>query len=108
MADQAKTPPRRKRWVLCMGPYCNEGGRAEPLYERLRQELGDPGPAFMSRAPVTWETANCVSLCGCGPNLILYPDEAVFNQLTLEKLEQIIVEHLKKGETNVRPDAPAH
>ena len=90
------TPPGRKRIVLCMGQYCNHGGQAEPLHERLRAELGDPHPAFMSRQPVTWETANCLSMCGAGPNLIIYPDDMALNHLDLAALEQTIAEHLRR------------
>lgn len=93
MADEVKAP-RRKRLVLCMGQTCNYNSQAEPLYERLRQALGDPRPAFMSRAPVTWEIANCLSMCGTGPNLIVYPEKAIYHALDLEALEAIIAEHL--------------
>ncbi len=76
------------------------GGRAIPLYERLWAELGDPVPGFMARSPVYWEIANCLSMCGAGPNLIVYPDEAEYHHLDIEVLERVITEHLppKKGE----------
>lgn len=84
-----------------MGPYCNQNGAAEPLYARLREALGDPMPPFMSGAPVTWQTANCLSMCGGGPNLVVYPDEEVTNQLDIETLERIIERHT--GEAGSRP-----
>lgn len=87
----------RKRLVLCMGQYCNHGGHAAPLYDRLCQELGEPKPAFMTRGqPVSWETANCLSMCGGGPNLVVYPDDVAYNHLDLDALEQVIEAHLKK------------
>jgi (2Fe-2S) ferredoxin len=94
MADDVKAP-RRKRLVLCMGQHCNHNSLAEPLYERLRQELGDPRPAFMSRAPITWETANCLSMCGLGPNLVIYPEKIVYHALDLDTLERIIADHVR-------------
>jgi (2Fe-2S) ferredoxin len=79
-----------------MGAFCNQSERAEPLYERLRQELGDPMPAFMARGkPIHWETASCLSMCGAGPNLIVYPEDIAFNHLTLEKLEAIIEQYVR-------------
>jgi (2Fe-2S) ferredoxin len=81
-----------RRIVLCMGPYCNQGGRAEAFYERLRAELGDPVPAFMARGPVSWETANCLDMCGGGPNLVIYPDETWYHQLDPAALEQVITD----------------
>jgi (2Fe-2S) ferredoxin len=77
-----------------MGPYCNAGGRALPLYARLQAELGDPVPGFMARGPVHWEIANCLSMCGAGPNLIVYPEDIDYHYLDLETLESIIAEHL--------------
>jgi (2Fe-2S) ferredoxin len=95
MPDAPQVRPLRRRIVLCLGQFCNEGARAEAPYERLREELGDPGPAFMSRNPVTWETANCLSMCGCGPNLILYPEDIAYNALDMDTLERLINEHIR-------------
>jgi len=93
----SEQPPRKRRIVLCMGQFCNQSGRAQPLYDRLQQELCDPGPAFMSRGKtITGETATCLSMCGAGPNLILYPDDIDFNHLTPEKLEAFIQEYIRK------------
>jgi len=84
--------PRRLRFVLCRGQYCNLGRRADQLYSRLemlvREMNGDRQPAR-----VKLETANCLSLCGAGPNLIVYPANAVFNGVTLDQLEAIAAEY---------------
>jgi (2Fe-2S) ferredoxin len=88
----------RKRFVLCMGQYCNRGGQAVPLYQRLQEELGDPVPAFLATGPVTWEVAACLDMCGGGPNLIVYPEGTIYNQLDLPALEQILDEHLAGSE----------
>ncbi len=91
-----------------MGAYCNaagrEGGAAELLYERLRAHLGDPLPPFMARGrAITWETASCLSMCGGGPNLVLYdddhPDGLWFHRLDLAALEQVIRDYLESGES---------
>ena len=83
-------PTTRRRIVLCMGPYCNQGGQAEPLYNALAAVLGEPCPAFMARDPLHWETANCLSMCGAGPNLIIYPDETVLHHLDPGMLRAVI------------------
>ncbi len=89
----------KKRIVLCMGAFCNQSGQAQPLYDRLYRELGEPLPPFMARGrPVSWETANCLSMCGAGPNLILYPDNLEFHAMDLEKLEAFIAEYLRDSD----------
>jgi (2Fe-2S) ferredoxin len=44
----------------------------------------------MARGPMTWEIANCLSLCGGGPNLVIYPDEEWHHQLDADTLERVI------------------
>lgn len=80
----------RCRIVLCMGAFCNQGGQAEPLAAVLQTALGNPCPAFMARGPLHWETANCLSMCGAGPNLIVYPDDRAYHALTPSSLRAIV------------------
>ncbi|MBI5958554.1 MAG: (2Fe-2S) ferredoxin domain-containing protein [Chloroflexi bacterium] len=103
MPDQP-TKPARRRFVLCMGQHCNQGKQAEPLYERMSQELGDPGPAFMSRKPITWEIANCLSMCELGPNLVVYPEGTAYHDLDVAALERILHEYLHpEGQKDEQP-----
>jgi (2Fe-2S) ferredoxin len=88
-------PPRKKRIVLCMGQHCNHGKQAEPFYERLKQALGEIGPAWTARGPVRWEIANCLSMCDDGPNLVIYPEGACYHHLDEDLLEQILEACLK-------------
>ncbi|NDJ36466.1 MAG: (2Fe-2S) ferredoxin domain-containing protein [Chloroflexi bacterium] len=74
-----------RRIVLCMGAYCNHGGDAEPLHDIMVEALGQPCPAFMARGD-HWEIANCLSMCGAGPNLVIYPEDRAINGLTPESL----------------------
>ena len=85
------------RIVLCMGVYCNRGGDAEDLHALLEDALGPARPAFMARgAPVHWERASCLSMCGAGPNLIVYEggeEVEVVNSLTEEKLADLLARY---------------
>ena len=87
--------PRKPRIVLCMGPFCNQSGRAEPLYEYLTQVLGERGPAWAMKGRIRWEIANCLDMCGAGPNLIIYPGEETHHHLDRATLEVIVQELLK-------------
>lgn len=86
-----------KRIVQCMGVYCNIGGRAESLHKKLRAHVeainGDEHPPeYLLR------TANCLSMCAAGPNLVIYPGNIAYNHLTLEAIDAIIAEHLTPEE----------
>lgn len=90
----AKLTPK-PRIVLCMGAFCNQSGRAEALYELLTKMLGERGPAWAMTGPIKWEVANCLDMCGAGPNLIIYPGEECHHHLDAATLEAIVEELLK-------------
>ena len=94
MADQK---PRR-RIVLCMGRYCNQGGQAESLEACLTEYLGERGPAWRMKGPVRWEIANCLSYCGAGPNLILYPEDEIHHHMDRDTLEALVRSWLEQTE----------
>ncbi|MEQ8675493.1 MAG: (2Fe-2S) ferredoxin domain-containing protein [Aggregatilineales bacterium] len=87
-----------KRIVQCMGVYCNISGRAEPLHKALKTHVdainGDANPPeYLLR------TANCLSMCAMGPNLVIYPGNVAHNKLTLEAIDAIIAGHLTTDES---------
>lgn len=84
---------QKLRLVLCMGKNCNARGDAEPLYERLVARLGEPHD-FRSKALARWEIANCLNLCGSGPNLMLFPHFIHYDRTTLKKMDRIIDEFI--------------
>jgi (2Fe-2S) ferredoxin len=77
------------RLVMCMGRHCNADNRAQALYERLVQELGEPA-TFRCRDNVRWEIASCLSHCEQGPNFVFYPDGEWFHEVTPEMLDEIL------------------
>jgi (2Fe-2S) ferredoxin len=89
--------PQRKRIVLCRGQYCNMGRRADKLLKRL-ETLVDEVNGDQYPKPVKLEIANCLSMCGAGPNLIIYPEGIAFNAVDESALDQIVADHLKQKE----------
>jgi (2Fe-2S) ferredoxin len=87
----------RHRIVLCMGEYCNLGRRADKLYKTLQPLVAELNGAAYPRC-IKLETATCLSMCGQGPNLVLYPENISFNQLDEATLEKVIREHLARCE----------
>lgn len=82
-------PPRRQRLVVCRGKYCNTDRRADALLKQLQPALDAlNGDSYPPR--IKLEIANCLSLCGAGPNIILYSEKLIFNNVDAAKLAEII------------------
>lgn len=86
-------PPQRVRVVVCRGQYCNMDRRADKLLKILEPAVQQIN-ADRYPSPIKLEIANCLSLCGAGPNVILYPAGTVFNGVDSAMMEQIIETHL--------------
>lgn len=87
--------PRQLRLVLCRGHYCNLSRRADRLYGRLETLVRQMNES-QQMTSVKLETANCLSVCGAGPNLIVYPAHDVFNAVELDQLEAILARYVPK------------
>jgi len=84
-------PPRRKRIVLCMGEFCNMSRRSDKLLKQLEPMIAE---ANANGANLKLETARCLSMCGAGPNICIYPDGLIFNQMNEAKVEAKVKPHL--------------
>jgi len=86
--------PKRKRVVMCRGQYCNMGRRADKLLRRLEVMVdeinGDQYPK-----PVKLEIANCLSMCGAGPNIVIYPEGVICNGVDESMLDAIVDDYVK-------------
>lgn len=92
------TSPRKKtRIVLCIGVYCNLSRRADTLYKRLAPQI-DALNDHVWPPCLKLETANCLSMCAVGPNLVIYRADGspalTFNHLDEAGLDALIAAHL--------------
>ncbi len=93
MIDQ---PKPAHRIVLCRGDYCNLGRRADTLYARLRDAVDEANRATPGETPcASLRTANCLSMCAVGPNLVVYPEDDVYHHLDVAALEPIIERYVR-------------
>lgn len=90
------TAVRRKRIVLCRGQYCNLDRRADKLLKRLEVIVDELNGAAYPK-PIKLEIANCLSMCGAGSNLVIYPEGVVCNGVTEQALDQIVDEHIRES-----------
>lgn len=80
--------PERIRIVLCMGQYCNMDRRAARLLKELETLVAQA--ANQPQQPIIRiETASCLSMCGAGPNCMIYPGRITLNGVTVETLRQL-------------------
>ena len=86
--------PKRKRVVMCRGQYCNMGRRADKLLRRLEVMVdeinGDQYPK-----PVKLEIAICLSMCGAGPNIVIYTEGVICNGVDESMLDAIVDDYVK-------------
>lgn len=85
---------RKKRVVVCFGAYCNLGRRADKLYKKLQPLLDEINDGQFP-PPVKLEIAQCLNMCGHGPNLVIYPDDIVLNKVDESQIEEIVGKYLK-------------
>ena len=86
--------PKRKRVVVCRGQFCNMGRRADKLLKRL-EVLVDQVNDDQYPKPIKLEIANCLSMCGAGPNIVIYPEGVICNGVDEAMLDGIVDKYLK-------------
>lgn len=88
----------RHRIILCRGEYCNLGRRSDALIPRLQAAVNAANARQPEGPPcASFRTANCLSMCGKGPNLVVYPEDDVYNALDAATLETVIAKYLNCG-----------
>lgn len=77
--------------------------RADAILKILEPQIdalnGDAYPR-----PIKLEIANCLSMCGAGPNVVIYPTPVVLNEVTPEQIETIVREHVQPLMPQVESD----
>lgn len=91
--------------LACTGNHCNQRGASQVVnrlrFELMRRKMTDR---------VFFNTCGTIDLCDIGPNLVIYPDNIVYSNITEGDIPDIVkfldggpvVERLLTG-----PDAPA-
>lgn len=83
-----------KRIVVCRGQYCNMDRRADKVLDDLQERVDAiNGDQYPPRYAV--RIANCLSMCGAGPNAIVHPGAIPFNHLDDDdELARLVEENL--------------
>jgi (2Fe-2S) ferredoxin len=91
--------------LACTGNHCNQKGAAKIVtrlrFELMRRKMNDR---------ILFNTCGTIDLCDIGPNLVIYPDNIVYSNITEADIPDI-VKYLDGGPVVERlltgPDSPA-
>ena len=79
------------------GPKCCTPEVGQEAWETLKQKLKDAGLA--SGANVCQRTrAGCLRVCCQGPTMVVYPEGTWYHDMTANKIERFVKEHLIEGQ----------
>lgn len=80
------------RVYVCHGPHCSQRG-ARSVWSTLEAAVQRHGLAERCELIVS----GCQGRCEDGPNINIYPQLTKYSQLTPDKVQRIVAEHLAAG-----------
>jgi len=87
---------RRHVFVCTHGEYCPFDGSAEVL-RLLKEAVAARG----LKSEIRVNKSGCFNQCGHGPMVVFYPEDVWYGQVTPDKVNRIVEEHLAGGRVAV-------
>lgn len=81
----------RKHVMVCTASHCSQKGGMD-VAGRLRLDIVRKG----LDAEILINNCGTIDLCDCGPNVVVYPDNVIYNGVTVKDIPDI-VQHLRGG-----------
>ncbi len=78
--------------LVCGGTGCHSS-QGDEIKELLEEKVKEKGLDDHVQVIFT----GCFGLCESGPNVVVYPEGVFYSHVTLEDVEEIVEEHIKKG-----------
>ena len=87
-------PRGRHTITVCMGTACHIKG-GQRLVDKMERDFGLKSGETTEDQRFSLETANCLDMCGAGPNCIVYPEDVAYNYLDEAALKKIVDDHFR-------------
>ena len=86
----------KRHLLVCIGERCNPNGEGQALYDSLRNKFKQAG-IDNGALRVKRSRATCFGTCKSGPLICVQPDGVWYYDVTSDKLDKIIQQHLLEG-----------
>jgi (2Fe-2S) ferredoxin len=87
----AKAQRAERHLFLCLGPDCADLKEGEKTWQRLKELCAS------LNLPVMRTKAGCLRVCMGGPWLLIYPEGVWYGEVTPERCERIVRDHVVAG-----------
>lgn len=87
---------------LCLGPDCTPLTEGQRTWDYLKRRCGE------LKVPVMRTKADCLRVCVGGPWLLIYPDGTWYGNVTVERCEHILQQHIVGGKPVAKWIARTH
>jgi (2Fe-2S) ferredoxin len=92
---KARVAGARKHLFLCLGPDCCSLKEGTKVWDYLKHRTAELEKELSLEVMRT--KAQCFRVCARGPWLVVYPDGVWYGEVTIERCERILAEHIVAG-----------